>query len=783
MCPADELTDGRTSGWSKSQKLSAASSEELRALALIDYENVRLGARSRFANNKAVDQRVRSGGRFDFHPWKLGEVICDVLSRQRSGRKVKLVEVRVYCAEALDGEPRKRQQSQKDAWRYPPGVDLDAVKVVVVDPPRQRAHEAHPTMAERKGNVEKEIDTSMAVDLVVGAASRSTEFDIAILFSHDSDLIPAVEDTLERESDERSLEVHCAGWEWKAEDLEDVAEEKTPLRFRLPKGRLHYLTAVDYSVVADGYPYQAPMDELRDCHRDGRVVFGRVVGTTRQGIEVEVKGTKGLVSAGDVETVDFGPAIERTRQLQGDRPLQLVVHEIDPKRRHANQRVRLAELATNQDRGLEPQVGRVSRGHVALTLECGVLVDCGAFNCFVPYGELAYGDTYEVGDVAVEDQHVEVLCYSGANNGEVRFSMRRAMDLVVDRLNSLREGDVLIGRRVSRVRRAGIFVDLGDVDGFVPERLLRRSSTNDIEQRFHVGEELDVQVTKVDKTNRQVQLALPQTSEQVEQRNLALRMAGQVVPGTVKAIAHYGAFVDLDDHIDGLVHVSDLADHRVHRVSDVVRVGDVIPVKIVLPTADSQGIRLSLKDARSEATEAGWEFGESGGIERVPEEIAAELGMVELGHSYSAAPASGDEADGSAGPPPAPGTTAMQEALQRAEAERRDRASQHKPAQTATVRIAALMRGRVEVQLLGTDVLGMIAWNQIADHRIDTFKKLKRIVHKGDIIPTIILDEDRDTHPLRLSLSQARSSAEEGGWMFDSAGRIVACPLSVVNRL
>lgn len=649
MCPADVPTVGRSSSHSGSLRPSVESSQELRALVLIDYENVRLQAARLFADDTAVDARVRHQGRFDFHPWTLGEVICDVLDRKLGVPGVKLAEVRVYLGESLDSSAQKRERAQKDAWRYPPGADLDAVTVAAVDPPRQRKSQGYPTPSERESNVEKEVDTAMAVDLVVAAATRSNEFDVAILFSHDSDLVPAVEDALEREGEGRSLEVHCARWMG--------GSRLGPL----PKGRSHSLTAHDYATVADDHSYRSPLDELRECQKDQSVVFGRAVSATRDGLEVEVKGTRGFVSAGDVEAADFGPVIERVRKLQGNRPLQLAVREIQPQRRaHDSRRVRLAERTATQDGGPELRPGSVNRGQVALTLECGILVDCGEFNCFVPYDELRWDDGYSVADVFTPDQAVDVLCYRAGGGRRVHFSIRRASDQVRRRLDELHEGDVLTGRRVCRERPGReLSVDLGGLSGFLPEPAMSLADDTNPKQGLSMGRRLDVRMAKVDRVNRQVRLALPGGS--------ATRYAdGQTVIGIVTRIENYGAFVKIDGEVDGLVHVSELADYRVRRVGDVVHEGDILPLK-VLPRGDGQsGLRLSLKAARAEAEGSGWGFDADGRIGRVPEEIVAELRIAGSEQSSDPLSASGREAQSSDSPSPSSRATAMEEAYRRA---------------------------------------------------------------------------------------------------------------------
>ena len=150
---------------------------------------------------------------------------------------------------------------------------------------------------------------------------------------------------------------------------------------------------------------------------------------------------------------------------------------------------------------------------------------------------------------------------------------------------------------------------------------------------------------------------------------------GQIVASTVTKLVTFGAFARIEGPVEGLVHVSELADRRITHPREVVDDGDVIPVKIVRIERDRHRLGLSLRQARTDAERAGWMFDHEGRIARLPDALAAELG-VEQGEAppppppvEEAAPAAGRPAPERQLPEPA---TAMEEALQRAGVTERD---------------------------------------------------------------------------------------------------------------
>src|SRR3989337_106248 len=95
---------------------------------------------------------------------------------------------------------------------------------------------------------------------------------------------------------------------------------------------------------------------------------------------------------------------------------------------------------------------------------------------------------------------------------------------------------------------------------------------------------------------------------------------GQIVPGEITKLAPFGAFVRLEGPIEGLIHISELVERRITHPNEVVREGDVLPVKIVRIEYDRHRLGLSLKQARSSAEDEGWTFSERGGALDAPKD-------------------------------------------------------------------------------------------------------------------------------------------------------------------
>src|SRR5689334_4101299 len=163
-------------------------------------------------------------------------------------------------------------------------------------------------------------------------------------------------------------------------------------------------------------------------------------------------------------------------------------------------------------------------------------------------------------------------------------------------LNTLSKGQIRKGV-VSSIVNFGAFVDLGGVDGLVHVSELSWKHIDHPGEVVEVGQEVTVEVLDVDTDRERVSLSLKSTQEDPWQQFARTHQIGQVVPGRVTKLVPFGAFVRVEEGIEGLVHISELADRHVEIPEQVVQVGDEIFVKIIDIDLDRRRISLSLKQA------------------------------------------------------------------------------------------------------------------------------------------------------------------------------------------
>lgn len=160
----------------------------------------------------------------------------------------------------------------------------------------------------------------------------------------------------------------------------------------------------------------------------------------------------------------------------------------------------------------------------------------------------------------------------------------------------LEEGQVRDGV-VRNVRDFGAFVDLGGVDGLVPVSEISWTRTDDATKVLQPGQTIKVKVLRIDREKNRLTLGLRQLTASPWDNVMEKFPPGEVVSGKVTRTADFGAFVELEPGMEGLVHVSELAPQRVWRVTDVVKVDQVVQVKVLSIDLAQRRISLSLKDA------------------------------------------------------------------------------------------------------------------------------------------------------------------------------------------
>ena len=166
-------------------------------------------------------------------------------------------------------------------------------------------------------------------------------------------------------------------------------------------------------------------------------------------------------------------------------------------------------------------------------------------------------------------------------------------------IDELTEGEVRRGR-VTGISTFGAFIDLGGADGLIHISELSWSNVNSPGDVVKAGQELDVMVLRVDAEQKKIALSLkrlqPEPWETVEERYAV----GDVVDGVVTKLTDFGAFARVEDAVEGLIHISELAPRIVNHPREVVKEGDAVRLKVLRIEPERRRLGLSLKQADPE---------------------------------------------------------------------------------------------------------------------------------------------------------------------------------------
>jgi small subunit ribosomal protein S1 len=171
---------------------------------------------------------------------------------------------------------------------------------------------------------------------------------------------------------------------------------------------------------------------------------------------------------------------------------------------------------------------------------------------------------------------------------EERKEMRQA---ILDRLSP---GDIVEGQ-ISNIVDFGAFVDLDGMDGLIHISELSWSHVNHPSEVLEIGQDVKVKVLDIDRERQRISLGLKQTQTDPWQQVLDSYQEGDVVEGRVTKVVTFGAFVEILPGVEGLVHISELAQHHVENPREVVQQGQAVNVKIIEVDAERRRLSLSLK--------------------------------------------------------------------------------------------------------------------------------------------------------------------------------------------
>jgi len=239
-------------------------------------------------------------------------------------------------------------------------------------------------------------------------------------------------------------------------------------------------------------------------------------------------------------------------------------------------------------------------GTVTAVVKGGLHVDCG-IRAFLPASRSGARDAAEMEKLVGEEIRVRITKLDVADEDLVVdrrvVTEEEALEGKARRYAEVQEGSVLDGT-VRSLTEYGAFVDLGGVDGLLHISDISWSRVANVSDVLTIGQQIEVKVLKIDPETRRIALGLKQFQAHPWDAVAEKYALGQKVRGVVSRIADFGAFVELEPGVEGLVHLSEMSyTKRILKATEVVKVGDVVDAVILGIAVPERRISLGLKQA------------------------------------------------------------------------------------------------------------------------------------------------------------------------------------------
>lgn len=366
------------------------------------------------------------------------------------------------------------------------------------------------------------------------------------------------------------------------------------------------MAPVDESSTADTAELAAESESTSKFRR-GEIVEGKVLQTSPTEILIELDdGTEGIISGRELARMDHRSLEDL--EIGGS----VLVYVLSPLNRSGQAVLSLTRameehdwrLAMDHHESQELYTGKVSGYNKG-----GLIVRFGRVRGFVPASQVSEerraravgGSPMERwGSMIGEDVVVKVVEVDRSRNRLI-LSERAAIKEYRDQrkgelLDRLEVGDIHKGHVVS-LTDFGAFVDLGGADGLIHLTELSWRHVTRPDEIVKVGQEVEVQVISLDRQRRRIGLSMKALETDPWEQVVSQFQVGQLVRGTITKLTKFGAFACLDDapEIEGLIHISELADHRVGHPREVVSENEALTLRIVKIDKPQRRMGLSLK--------------------------------------------------------------------------------------------------------------------------------------------------------------------------------------------
>ncbi len=339
-------------------------------------------------------------------------------------------------------------------------------------------------------------------------------------------------------------------------------------------------------------------EELRDLYEKSiqnfeidSILKGRIVNVVGDDVVVDV----GYKSEGVIALTEFE---ERDEIDPGDE-VEVLLEEVEDDAGL----IRLSKRKADRIRGWERIIsenteGDTVKGKVIRKIKGGLLVDIGV-PVFLPASQVSIRRTGDISDYIGKEVECEIIKID-VKRMNIVVSRRRLIERTREKMKKkllaeIKEGEVRKGT-VKNLADFGAFIDLGGIDGLLHITDMSWGRINHPSEILSIDEDVEVKILRVDKERERIALGLKQKTESPWKDVERKYPVGSRVRGKVVNVMSYGAFVKLEDGIEGLVHISEMSwTKRINHPSEVVNIGDVVEVVVLDINQEKQEISLGMK--------------------------------------------------------------------------------------------------------------------------------------------------------------------------------------------
>ncbi|HBG76958.1 30S ribosomal protein S1 [Eubacteriales bacterium mix99] len=236
----------------------------------------------------------------------------------------------------------------------------------------------------------------------------------------------------------------------------------------------------------------------------------------------------------------------------------------------------------------------------------GVLADIRGISAFVPASQLSVRYVADLSTFVGQDLRLRIL-ETDKRRSRVVASQRVILEEeAAEQRNkvwdNIQEGQKITGE-VKRLTNFGAFVDIGGVDGLIHISDLAWGHIRSPKEVVSEGQKVEVLVLSADRENNRISLGYKQTKPHPWDNIEEKYPVGQIFEGKIVRLASFGAFVELEPGVDGLVHISQISDKHVNKVEDVLKTGETVSVKVLNVKPRERRISLSIREAAEKKQE------------------------------------------------------------------------------------------------------------------------------------------------------------------------------------